>query len=120
MARGLEFRQATAKVLQVDRGRGVHLRMAREPVSPEVIRVVLDHPLTLVFVEPGVPGAAASTGAATVLLAATVRATAPQLARPRDHPSPPRRPSAGAARRSPFRDTRGRRRCDSRVRCART
>src|SRR5947208_15349226 len=98
MARGLNFRQATAKVLQVDRGRWVHLRVAREPVSPEVIRVVLDHPLALVFVEPGVPGAAATTGPATVLLAAAVRAAAPQLARPRDHPSPPPRPSAGAVR----------------------
>src|SRR2546423_3247705 len=98
MACRLKFRQATAEVLQVDRGRWVHLRMAREPVSPEVIRVVLDHPLALVFVEPGVPGAAPSTGAATVLLAATVRAAAPQLARPRDHPSPPRRPSAAGVR----------------------
>src|SRR5437016_7187527 len=98
MPRGLKFRQATAKVLQVDRGRWVLLRVAREPVSPEVIRVVLDHPLALVFVEPGVPRAAASAGAATVLLASTVRAAAPLLARPRDHPSPPRRPSAAAVR----------------------
>src|SRR5207244_9596684 len=110
MPRGLKFRQATAEVLQVDRGRWVHMRMAGEPVSPEVIRVVLDHPLTLVFVEPCVPRAAASTGPATVLLAATVRAAAPQLARPRDHPSPPRRPSAGAVRCSPLRGTRGPRR----------
>src|SRR5438445_3428207 len=98
MACRLKCRQATAEVLQVDCGRWVHLRVAREPVSPEVIRVVLDHPLALVFVEPGVPRAAASAGAATVLLPATVRAAAPQLARPSDHPSPPRRPSAAAIR----------------------
>src|SRR5438309_8059433 len=98
MALGLEFRQATDDVFEIDRSRGVHLRMAGEPMSAEVIRVVLDHPLALVFVEPGVPRAAASAGAATVLLAATVRAAAPQLARPRDHPSPPRRPSAAAVR----------------------
>ena len=98
MARRLKFRQAMAEVLQVDCGRWVHLRMAREPVSPEVIRIVLDHPLALVFVEPGVTRAAASAGTAAVLLTATVRAAAPQLARPRDHPSPPRRPSAAAVR----------------------
>src|SRR2546428_312763 len=72
-------------------------RVPEDPGRSEVLGVVFDHPLDFVFVNPRHAGAAAAPGAAPMLLAAAVRATASQLARPRDHLGPPRRASARGA-----------------------
>src|SRR5436190_17152579 len=49
--------QVRSGTLRSTRLHGVHLGVAGEAVSTEVFRIVLDHRLELVFVEPRVPGA---------------------------------------------------------------
>src|SRR5256712_9418427 len=52
----------------------MRLKVPGEAVSAEVVRLVLNHPLELVFVEPGHPGAAATARAPAVFLAASMGA----------------------------------------------
>src|SRR2546422_3087529 len=83
---GNEPVQAPLDILNVDtEGLPQPIVVAEEPMGAEVVRLVDQHPLELVLVEPRVPGAAAVPVAATVLLPSTVRPGAPHLPRTADH-----------------------------------
>src|SRR3990170_4280563 len=82
--------EAPLHVLDVDRVRApLPVVMADEPVPPEVVRIVDEHPLELVLVEAGVPRPPAVPVPAPVLLPAPVRPAPAELLRPADHQVPP-------------------------------
>src|SRR3990172_9387318 len=84
-----EALQAPLDILDVDtQGFARPVVVADEPVGAEVVRIVDEHPLELVLVEPRVPRAAAVPVAAPVLLPAPLPPGAPHLPRPADHHRP--------------------------------